>query len=283
MTHGERIKEHRTRLGYSQEKIAELVGTSRQAVTKWETGKSIPCMENLTALAEIFGISLAELSNGISEKSGNDTTEDGERARSKKRLLIPDIVFVLAVVFAVWNIIKIPAIIGYSITGFLSIVMQAATILYIPLYLLWIRPRRNNKASDKKEEPKNSMLRKALWLVTAIAVLFVSFLLCRFTFLDLHGSYQYPVFLLLAGIAAAIIAAIFDGYKVMICTVIGYIGGFAFGIMLGVDGIDQGGGATNNWWVLWTVSFIALIIAGVIWELLSRRTARRAAKRMVGV
>ena len=144
-----------------------------------------------------------------------------------------------------------------------------------------IRHRRNNKASDKKGDlvMRNIMLKKAMWLGTTIAVLFVSFLLCRFTFLDLHGSYQYPVFLLLAGIFAAIIAAIFDGRKVMICTMIGYIGGFAFGIMFGVDGVDQGGAATNNWWVLWTISFIVLIVTGVIWDLLDRRTA----KKMVGV
>ena len=64
MTLGERIKEQRNKLGFSQEKIAELVGTSRQAVTKWESNQSIPCMENLITLAEIFGISITELTNG---------------------------------------------------------------------------------------------------------------------------------------------------------------------------------------------------------------------------
>lgn len=39
----------------SQEKVAELVGVSRQAVTKWETNQSAPNTENLFKLAEIFG------------------------------------------------------------------------------------------------------------------------------------------------------------------------------------------------------------------------------------
>jgi transcriptional regulator with XRE-family HTH domain len=64
LTIGTRIKEHRNKLGFSQEKIAELVGTSRQAVTKWEADQSIPCMENLITLAEIFGVPLTELTNG---------------------------------------------------------------------------------------------------------------------------------------------------------------------------------------------------------------------------
>jgi transcriptional regulator with XRE-family HTH domain len=60
MTLGEIIRENRTKHGLSQEKIAEMVKVSRQAVTKWETNKSMPCMENLIMLADIFKISLDE-------------------------------------------------------------------------------------------------------------------------------------------------------------------------------------------------------------------------------
>lgn len=55
MTLGERIKECRCKSHLSQEKVAELVGVSRQAVTKWEAGQSAPNTENLFRLAEIFG------------------------------------------------------------------------------------------------------------------------------------------------------------------------------------------------------------------------------------
>lgn len=58
MTIGERIKECRQRSGLSQEKVAQLVGVSRQAVTKWESGQSAPNTENLFRLAEIFGTSV---------------------------------------------------------------------------------------------------------------------------------------------------------------------------------------------------------------------------------
>ncbi|MCL2696461.1 MAG: PH domain-containing protein [Oscillospiraceae bacterium] len=64
MTLGTKIKEYRSKLGFSQEKIAELAGTSRQAVTKWESDQSVPCMENLITLAEIFGVNITELTNG---------------------------------------------------------------------------------------------------------------------------------------------------------------------------------------------------------------------------
>ena len=55
MTLGERIKSCRQKAGMSQEKVAEFVGVSRQAVTKWESNQSAPNTENLFKLAEIFG------------------------------------------------------------------------------------------------------------------------------------------------------------------------------------------------------------------------------------
>ena len=55
MALGERIKACRQNAGMSQEKVAELLGVSRQAVTKWEVNQSAPNTENLFKLAEIFG------------------------------------------------------------------------------------------------------------------------------------------------------------------------------------------------------------------------------------
>lgn len=45
----------------SQEYIAEQLGVSRQAVSKWETGQSEPTANNLVQLSEVFEISLSEL------------------------------------------------------------------------------------------------------------------------------------------------------------------------------------------------------------------------------
>ena len=71
------------------------------------------------------------------------------------------------------------------------------------------------------------------------------------------------------------IAAIFDGRKTMVCTVAGYIGGFALGLAFGTDSIDQGEGALNNWWAIWTISFFTFTIIGVIWEIAGRFQNRR--------
>lgn len=61
MVLGERLKQQRKMSGLSQEKVAEYLGVSRQAVTKWEAGQSAPNSENLMALAGLYHISLDEL------------------------------------------------------------------------------------------------------------------------------------------------------------------------------------------------------------------------------
>ena len=58
---GEAIKEHRTRCKMTQEFVAEALGVTRQAVSKWESGTSDPSTSNLIALAKLYGISAEEL------------------------------------------------------------------------------------------------------------------------------------------------------------------------------------------------------------------------------
>lgn len=54
----------RKKSGYSQEKLAEKVGVSRQTLSKWELGDSLPDIISSSRLAEIFDTSLDELVNG---------------------------------------------------------------------------------------------------------------------------------------------------------------------------------------------------------------------------
>ena len=58
---GESLKENRLRCKMTQEFVAEAIGVSRQAVSKWENGTSDPSTSNLIALARLFKISAEEL------------------------------------------------------------------------------------------------------------------------------------------------------------------------------------------------------------------------------
>ena len=55
------LKSHRERCRMTQEFVAEAVGVSRQAVSKWETGAADPSTANLLALAKLYGVSPEEL------------------------------------------------------------------------------------------------------------------------------------------------------------------------------------------------------------------------------
>ena len=64
---GEALKEHRTQCKMTQEFVAEHLGVSRQAVSKWENGTSDPSTANLLALARLYGVSAEELLKQVQE------------------------------------------------------------------------------------------------------------------------------------------------------------------------------------------------------------------------
>ena len=64
MTLGERIVALRRQRGLSQDALAEALGVSRQSVSKWETDASVPDLERLVKLSELFAVSLDELVKG---------------------------------------------------------------------------------------------------------------------------------------------------------------------------------------------------------------------------
>lgn len=58
---GEALKTHRMNCNMTQEFVAEAMGVSRQAVSKWENGTSDPSTSNLIKLAKLYGISGEDL------------------------------------------------------------------------------------------------------------------------------------------------------------------------------------------------------------------------------
>ena len=63
MTLGRKIQKMRKEMGWTQEELANRVGVSAQAVSKWETDVSSPDISLLRPLAEQFGVSVDELLN----------------------------------------------------------------------------------------------------------------------------------------------------------------------------------------------------------------------------
>lgn len=67
MTMGQRIAQRRRQLGLSQEALADAVGVSRQAVSKWELDEAQPDAAKIVLLAQVLGITTDELLLGEAE------------------------------------------------------------------------------------------------------------------------------------------------------------------------------------------------------------------------
>lgn len=66
---GEVLKEHRTRCSMTQEFVAEAMGVTRQAVSKWENGTADPSTSNLLKLAKLYGITPEELIRAVQHEA----------------------------------------------------------------------------------------------------------------------------------------------------------------------------------------------------------------------
>ena len=72
----EKLTVLRKESGYTQLDLAEKVRVSRQAISKWETGRALPSMEKLKYLSELFGVSVDYLLN-------DDMTEEPKPKEQK--------------------------------------------------------------------------------------------------------------------------------------------------------------------------------------------------------
>lgn len=111
----EKLQKLRKDNNLSQEQLAEKIGVSRQAISKWERGEATPDSDNLICLAKIYNISLDEL---ISSKENNNMNEESKKTKLMK---IKDYVLV-ALLFIVTII--------YLILGFTLSLWHPGWLLY---------------------------------------------------------------------------------------------------------------------------------------------------------
>ncbi len=74
MTISDKIQELRKQNGLSQEQLAERMGVSRQAVSKWESGLCAPDIEKIIALSELFEVSTDYLIKGVEAETLKEKT-----------------------------------------------------------------------------------------------------------------------------------------------------------------------------------------------------------------
>ena len=76
MSFGENLKNVRKQRGVTQEELAEILGVSRQAISKWELDGGYPETEKLLVISKTLNISIDYLLNDVSVMEEKEKTEE---------------------------------------------------------------------------------------------------------------------------------------------------------------------------------------------------------------
>ena len=138
MTLGERLVRLRNQRGLSQDALAESLGVSRQSVSKWETDASVPELDKLVKLSDLFEISLDDLVRGRSVSPVPPQAAPSFSLRERAAALYREKAWLSGWLLVAWGI-----------SGLLCSIWNAV-VLYLPvgglmgmLNLLFYRPASN--------------------------------------------------------------------------------------------------------------------------------------------
>lgn len=180
MTTGEIIQRERTLLGLSQEKLAEQVGVSRQAVSKWELGDAMPDTDKLVPLARALGISV----DTLLDHHPQETEETPKEREEKKPGWLALHWYWIGVPLILWGATRVSAVFwAMSMVGFSLSVFVYLPYLILPLsvlvggVVLFIQGRRCSRRKQRPnvlkpppwKGPRELITRRWYWLGVLVA------------------------------------------------------------------------------------------------------------------
>ena len=122
MTLGEKIARQRRELNYTQEQLADILGVSRQSISKWESDIAYPETDKLIELGKLFDCSMDYLlKEEITEKDGVQTSGFTEKVEEIRRKVMTEknkgkakkILKIIGIIFAVVLTIDIISMLLY--------------------------------------------------------------------------------------------------------------------------------------------------------------------------
>lgn len=159
MALSENIKRRREELKLSQEHLAEQLGVSRQAVSKWETGQSEPTASNLIQLADALETSLSELVDPHEKDKEQSTSETNPERKKVNPILRANLtrIAITAHVAFMYNCTSIISQLRHPDLSDKNLYRGALVISFILLALSSIWMASNHRyEEDKKQRRKNA-------------------------------------------------------------------------------------------------------------------------------
>lgn len=103
MVFGEKLKNERTKKGWSQEQLAEQLFVSRQSVSKWENGQNYPSIEVIIKISDLFGLTIDELLRSDEELT-KKVIKDSKQLSHPNLKFTFDILFLLGLALMLFKI-----------------------------------------------------------------------------------------------------------------------------------------------------------------------------------
>lgn len=137
---GNRIKNEREKLNLSQDDLAQKMDISRQAISKWETGKSYPDIETILKLSDLFNLSLDELVKG--DKTFQENLIKEARSKISGLVILGYVLVSLGVIVLLWGGTQYPLYLmnnhfmTYLVGGLILTTVGLAVVRGTPTWLL---------------------------------------------------------------------------------------------------------------------------------------------------
>ena len=174
MNIADRIQNLRKQKGISQEELADKVGVSRQAVSKWESEQSVPDLDKVIILSEYFGVTTDYLLKGIETKSQSDDRKPNASIFTIVGTALDFMGLILAA--AIWNEEQEP----------MAIVIG---LIFMALGCMVFGIGMTNSAESTKPKAKRSFFTINSWLLTFIPLSFI------FNIIFSGNAAPYPLFI----------------------------------------------------------------------------------------
>lgn len=172
MNIGDKLYELRKNQNLSQEEVAEKLNVTRQTISKWETNQSMPDLDKIVPLCELYGITADFLLQGTVDSKAKETNLIENTLRKEKAKVISISVF-LYFLSIIWIIISesLEGINENTQVGVFLLICAVATVYLI--YKLMCMPKEIKEKDEKKVRTYKaidnivSLLFTALYLVVS--------------------------------------------------------------------------------------------------------------------
>ncbi len=159
MSIGQKLLQLRKDKHLSQEEVADKIGVSRQTISKWETDQSIPDLDKILPLCELFEISANELlgsANSLDKNILHQSSDINEANVKNKKAFGISFGVLMYFVAIVWMVVSIPYFQFDPVlaTGIFLLICGLATFFII---YVCIRYGKKVASSDSKHEKKNQL------------------------------------------------------------------------------------------------------------------------------